>query len=50
MELMLCGGVAGAISSAVTYPLDLARSRLAVTLDSHPDVSVRSHVHYQILI
>jgi hypothetical protein len=32
-ELMVCGGVAGAVSSAATYPLDLARSRLAVELN-----------------
>ena len=39
-ELMICGGTAGAISSSVTYPLDLARSRLAVTLDLHPEVGI----------
>lgn len=33
-ELMICGGVAGAVSSFATYPLDLARSRLAVELNS----------------
>lgn len=33
-ELMICGGVAGAVSSFMTYPLDLARSRLAVELNS----------------
>lgn len=32
-ELMICGGIAGAVSSSVTYPLDLARSRLAVELN-----------------
>mmetsp|Transcript_2861 Transcript_2861/g.5170 ORF Transcript_2861/g.5170 Transcript_2861/m.5170 type:complete len:343 (+) Transcript_2861:210-1238(+) len=30
-EAMICGGTAGAVSTAATYPLDLARSRLAIT-------------------
>lgn len=30
-EYMLCGGAAGATGTAATYPLDLARSRIAVT-------------------
>ena len=34
IELMICGGIAGGVSSFVTYPLDLARSRLAVELNS----------------
>lgn len=42
-ETMICGGTAGAVSTSITYPLDLARSRIAVTPPSH-NASVRFHV------
>ena len=42
-ETMFCGGTAGAVSTSLTYPLDLARSRIAVTPPSH-NVVTRFHV------
>jgi hypothetical protein len=47
-EAMLCGGTAGAVSTSVTYPLDLARSRLAVTppsQDAAPRFRVMRSLH-----
>jgi solute carrier family 25, member 42 len=43
-EIMLCGGTAGAVSTSVTYPLDLARARLAVTPPSRAATAARFHV------
>ena len=46
-ETMCSGGVAAAISSIFTYPLDLARSRLAVTprsRDSYKNYRVFRHI------
>mmetsp|Transcript_20179 Transcript_20179/g.28978 ORF Transcript_20179/g.28978 Transcript_20179/m.28978 type:complete len:353 (-) Transcript_20179:176-1234(-) len=42
-ELMLCGGIAGAVSSTATYPLDLARSRLAVESHTCPELKRKSN-------
>ena len=42
-ETMLCGGTAAAVSTSATYPLDLARSRLAVT----PHLQ-RSFIRFQV--
>lgn len=43
-ETMLCGGTAGAVGTAATYPLDLARSRMAVTPPTHASSLIRFHV------
>jgi hypothetical protein len=43
-EAMVCGGTAGAVSTMATYPLDLARSRLAVTPSTQRGALSRFHV------
>lgn len=43
-EAMVCGGAAGAVSTAATYPLDLARSRLAITPQNQRSAVSRFHV------